>query len=83
MDEPTQTEPSRAERLRAITTETMGALAALVPFVLGTGEDSHGNPLPDRSGTLDRALATLERIGQQAAELRVAPTGRAPKVPTE
>jgi hypothetical protein len=70
MDEPTQTETSRAERLRAITTETQTALAGLTPHTLGTGSDSHGVALPDRAGTLDRALGILETVGQQAAELR-------------
>lgn len=52
--------------LRSLTHRAILATAALAPFALGTGRDSHGDPVPDAEDVVRRGLMELAEAGRLA-----------------
>jgi hypothetical protein len=52
--------------LRTLTLGAIRACAGIVPFALGTGHDSHGNPVPDAEAVIRRGLLELVEAGRLA-----------------
>ncbi len=52
--------------LRSLTNRAILATAALAPFALGTGHDSHGDPVPDAEAVIRRGLLALVEAGRLA-----------------
>lgn len=52
--------------LRSLTNRAIIATAALAPFALGTGHDSHGDPVPDGEAVIRRGLLELVEAGRLA-----------------
>lgn len=52
--------------LRSLTNRAIIATAALAPFALGTGHDSHGDPVPNAEAVVRRGLMELVEAGRLA-----------------
>lgn len=52
--------------LRDLTHRAILATAALAPFALGTGHDSHGDPVPNAEAVVRRGLLALVEAGRLA-----------------
>jgi hypothetical protein len=52
--------------LRSLTHRAIIATAALAPFTLGTGHDSHGDPVPNAEAAIRRGLLELAEAGRLA-----------------
>jgi hypothetical protein len=52
--------------LRSLTHRAIIATAALTPFALGTGHDSHGDPVPNAEAVVRRGLLALVEAGRLA-----------------
>ena len=52
--------------LRSLTHRAILATAALAPFALGTGRDSHGHPVPNAEAVIRHGLLALVEAGRLA-----------------
>jgi hypothetical protein len=55
-----------SRELRTLTLDAIRACAGIVPFALGTGHDSHGDPVPNAEADALRGLLTLVEVGRLA-----------------
>ena len=55
--------------LQPIAARAVRAAAGLIPFTIGSGHDSHGDPVPDGEAVVRRGLMTLVEAGRLAQTL--------------
>ena len=58
--------------IRAVSNNATVALAGLIPFVRGSGRDSHGNPVPNAGRVVEDALRRLVQAGRTAEAILAA-----------